>query len=226
MDDVMRRAGSKGNETLRSIRRSAADLIAEHGFEAMNLRQLASRVGLTAGSLYNYIGSKQDLLHGLVRAVMEDLLSAVNEQVFPHQQTIGRFQAFIQLHLQFHIERKNDVLIATTELRSLEPHNRREIVRLRNQYESMLSRLIKQGCREHLFDTADPKLAALALLQMLTGVAHWYRPGGRLTREALLEGYVGLALALVGAKRKKISLLPVELVTRSRDALTRAVRTG
>ena len=180
----------------------------------MSLRQLASRVGLTAGALYNYIGSKQELLYGLVLAVMEDLLAAVNLQVSSQHQTIGKFQAFVQLHLQFHMDRKNDVLIATTELRSLEPDNLRNIIRLRNKYEAILSRLIRQGCRDGVFDVADAKLTTLALLPMLTGVAHWYLPQGRLTREELLEGYVGLALALVGAERKKVALLSVELGTR------------
>ena len=219
----MRTVGSNGDETLRLIRRSAADLISEHGFEAMNLRQLAAHVGLTAGSLYNYIGSKQDLLYGLVRAVMDDLLLAADEQVLCQQQTVRRFQAFVQLHLQFHIDRKSDVLIATTELRSLEPHNLRDIVLLRNRYEAILSRLIKQGCREGVFVVTDPKLATLALIPMLTGVAHWYRPGGRLSRKDLLERYVDLSFALVGSvPRKRVSLLPIELVARPLEALRAA----
>jgi len=113
--------GSDGDQTLRAIRRAAADLIAEHGFEAMNLRQLATRVGITASSLYNYIGSKQDLLYGLIRNVMEDLLEGVDARVLSHSDPVVQFRSFVQLHLQFHIERRNDVLIATTELRSLEP---------------------------------------------------------------------------------------------------------
>lgn len=210
----MRTVGSNGELTLRSIRRCAADLIAEHGFAAMSVRQLAARVGLTAGSLYNYIGSKQDLLYGLVRAVMEDLLRAVDEQVLCQPRARDQFQAFVQLHLQFHIQRKNDVLIATTELRSLDPGNRRDIVRLRNKYEAILSQLIKRGCREGVFDVADAKLATLALIPMLTGIAHWYAPGGRLAQADLLGDYVSLSLALVGAQRKKVALLSLDLSPR------------
>jgi AcrR family transcriptional regulator len=218
----VRTAGSNGDETLRAIRRCAADLIAEHGFEAMNLRQLGDRVGLTASSLYNYIGSKQDLLYGLVRTVMEDLLAAVSDQVLSQEQTMQKFQAFVQLHLQFHIERKNDVRIASTELRSLGPRNRQDIVRLRNRYEAILIRLIRQGCREGVFDVVDAKLATLALIPMLTGVADWYVPGDRLTRGALLKGYVGLSLALVGARKRGIVLLPVELVSQPLEAFARS----
>ena len=206
----MRTVGADGDETQRAIRRHGADLISEHGFEAMNLRQLAGRVGIKASSLYNYIGSKQDLLFGLLRDVMEDLLQAVNERVLSQSDPVMQFRSFVQLHLQFHIERCNDVLIATTELRSLEPRNRRHIIHLRNRYEAIISRIIRQGCRGGQFRVADPKLAALALLPMLTGVAQWYRPGGRLNRNALVEAYVRLAMQLVGASTGH-SLSPLPL---------------
>jgi AcrR family transcriptional regulator len=210
--------GSDGDQTLRAIRRAAADLIAEHGFEAMNLRQLATRVGITASSLYNYIGSKQDLLYGLIRNVMEDLLEGVDARVLSHSDPVVQFRSFVQLHLQFHIERRNDVLIATTELRSLEPRNLNQIVHLRNRYEATLSRIIRRGCRDGEFLVADAKLTALALLPMLTGVAQWYRSGGRLSRDALLESYVRLALQLVGTSVGiNLSLLPREDVQFNRS---------
>src|SRR5271154_6195923 len=106
---AMRTVGSIGHATLRQIRRSAADLIAEHGYEAMNLRQLATRVGIKGGSLYNHIGSKQELLFGLLVEVMEDLQLALKQKVLCHEGPLLQFQAFVQMHIQFHVDRKNDV---------------------------------------------------------------------------------------------------------------------
>jgi AcrR family transcriptional regulator len=206
----VRTVGSDGDVTLKLIRRHAADLISEHGFEAMNLRQLARRVGITAGSLYNYIGSKQELLHGLLREVMEDLLDALDRLVVQQPTPLLQLQAFVQLHIQFHVQRRNDVLIATTELRSLEPRNRNSVIHLRNKYEAALSRIIRQGCRDRSFQVTDIKVATVAILPMLTGVALWYRSGGRLSREAMLLGYIRLALSLVGATpTEKLALLPM-----------------
>jgi len=206
----MRTIGSIGEETAKSIRRCAVDLIAEHGFEAMSLRQLAERVGITTGALYNHIGGKQELLFGLLHAVMQDLLAAVDSQVLSHLDPLTQYQAFVQLHIQFHTDRKNDVLIATTELRSLNSENYKKIIKLRNRYEATLSRILKHGCRTGIFSVTDTKLAVLALIPMLTGVSQWYRPGGRLSRNELIERYLELSLVIAGASRKKSSLL-VEL---------------
>lgn len=198
----MRTVGSFGKETLRLVRASAVDLIAEHGFEAMSLRQLASRVGVTAASLYNYIGSKQELLVDLLTEVMRDLLNAVSNQVMTQPNPLAQLQAFVKLHIQFHVDRKNHVLIASTELRSLAPKNRRRIVALRDQYEETLTLIVKTGCDEGLFSVADPKLATLALIPMLTGVCQWYRPGGRLSRQKLIQRFTELCSATLGARQE------------------------
>jgi AcrR family transcriptional regulator len=199
----MRTVGSVGEETVKQIRRAAVDLIAEHGFEAMSLRRLAEEVGLTAGSLYNHIGSKQDLLNGLLQAVMQDLLDALKTQVLVHTNPLTQFQAFVRLHMQFHIDRKNDVRIATTELRSLSPENYRHIVKLRNRYEATLSHILKVGRSRKLFRVSDTKTAALALIPMLTGVSQWYRSDLRITREEVINRYLELCLAMVGASARK-----------------------
>jgi len=94
------------------LRASAGDLIAEHGFEAMSLRQLAARVGLSAASLYNYIGGKQDLVYELLAEMMGDLLDAVAARVVPQVSPWGplaQLHAFVLLHIQFHVDLKNDV---------------------------------------------------------------------------------------------------------------------
>ena len=71
----MRKPGSNGAETLRSLRSAAIELIAEHGYEAMNLRMLGNKVGVTPASFYRYFENKQQLLFSLVEEVTRRLTS-------------------------------------------------------------------------------------------------------------------------------------------------------
>ena len=64
---MARTIGSYGPKTLEAIRKAGLRLIFEHGYEAMSLRQLAAEVGIQAGSLYNHIATKQELLFVLIR---------------------------------------------------------------------------------------------------------------------------------------------------------------
>ena len=48
--------------TWRTIQAAGERLLFKHGFEAMNLRQLAAESELKTGSLYNYFDSKSEFL--------------------------------------------------------------------------------------------------------------------------------------------------------------------
>ena len=71
---MARTIGSHGPKTMEAIRRAGLRLIFEHGYEAMSLRQLAAEVGIQAGSLYNHISTKQELLFDLVQDHINELL--------------------------------------------------------------------------------------------------------------------------------------------------------
>ena len=49
------------------------------------------------------------------------------------------------------------------------------------------------------FRVADPKIASLALIAMLTGVNTWYRSEGRLSLAEVQEIYWDMARRMVGA---------------------------
>src|SRR5690606_3345912 len=70
---MARTSGSDGRRTGEAIRRAAIDLIAERGFEAVTLRDLADAVGIQAGSLYRYFPSKNALLLTIMEEHLEDL---------------------------------------------------------------------------------------------------------------------------------------------------------
>ncbi len=49
----------------------ARRVIAEKGFDALNTRDLAKAAGVTAPTLYNLIGNKEQILHGLLMEAVE-----------------------------------------------------------------------------------------------------------------------------------------------------------
>jgi hypothetical protein len=130
---------------------------------------------------------------------MQDLLAAFDERVRPISDPAEALEAFVTLHIEFHTTRKNEVFLATTELRSLDPDNYRKIVKMRNIYEKGLVDLLKRGVDLDVFALEDIRLTAYALIAMLTGVSTWYRPGGKLSQEELLRIYVSLASRMTRA---------------------------
>lgn len=198
---MTRTVGSNGSATADAIRQAGLRLIYKHGYEAMSLRQLAAAVGLQPASLYHHISTKQDLLFGLVRDHMEKLVADTDAALPPeHEGAEARLRGFIRHHLTYHVERQLEVFIGNSELRSLEPENRRVIVALRAAYEGRLTAILEAGQAEKVLDMRDVQVAAFAILAMLTGICTWYKPNGRMSVAELIAVHTELILS--GCRRQ------------------------
>lgn len=153
---------------------------------------------MQAGTLYLYTADKQSLLFDLMQTHMQDLLSEL--AALPEAQTpLAELQQFTRFHIRFHRARSDAVFISYMELRNLEPGNFDQIEAMRRQYEAHLESILARGKAKGVFDLPDTKLAAFALIAMLTGVNTWFREGGRLSLDAVEEIYWKMVLKAVGA---------------------------
>lgn len=192
---MARTIGSHGPTTLEAIRKAGVRLIFERGYEAMSLRQLAAEVGIQAGSLYNHISTKQDLLFDLVREHINDLLRELDLALEGKADPVEKLRAFVAFHVSYHMTRKREVFIANSELRSLEAKNYDAVVALRGAYEQRLAQILTDGVSDGVFEVVDIQVATFAIISLLTGLCTWYRPGGRLTRDAIIAAHEKLVLS-------------------------------
>jgi AcrR family transcriptional regulator len=201
---MARTIGSHGPTTLEAIRKAGVRLIFEHGYEAMSLRQLAAEVGIQAGSLYNHISTKQDLLFDLVQDHINDLLRELDLALAGKADPAERLRAFVAFHVTYHMTRKREVFIANSELRSLDAKNYDAVVTLRGAYEARLAQILTDGVADGVFEVVDIQVATFAILALLTGLCTWYRPGGRLTRDAIIAAHEKLVLSGVAPQAAAI----------------------
>lgn len=196
---MARTQGSHSRSTAPRIRAAALRLFADHGYAAVSMRQIASEVGVQAGALYNYIPDKQSLLFDLMRTHMDDLLAARAASPVPAD-PLGALHAFTRFHIRFHAARAEEVFIAYMELRNLSPGNFAAIERLRHAYETELERILEIGIADGIFDIAEPRIAAMAIIAMLTGVNTWFREGGRLSLDQIEQVYCDMVTRSVARR--------------------------
>ena len=192
-------AGKSTGKTVIDMKLAATRLIAEHGFEGMNLRMLADDIGVKAGSLYNYIDNKQSLLHELLSDTMKEIIHGLDTALAAAQDPHDALQRFVAFHIEFHAVRRDAVFIGNAELRSLSAAQRQDIVALRDGYEARLRQILRDGVATGAFNPGDIRIASHALIAMLSGVCCWYQPGGRHSVAQLVGQYTGLVLGCVGA---------------------------
>ena len=64
---------------------------------------------------------------------------------------------FVDFHIDYHLNRPEEVFIAYMELRNLSDDNFRKIEKLRGKYELILSKILTDGVKEDLFFCKDIK---------------------------------------------------------------------
>ena len=194
---MARKTGSHSEITGPKIKQAALVLFARHGFAAVTMRQIAAKVGVQAGAIYNYTPDKQALLFDLLHGHMADLLSKWAVELVP-KNPIAALDHFVAFHLDFHIKRPELVFISYMELRNLSEANFQAIVEQRRIYEKIIYNLILSGVVSGDFLVPDPKITSLALIALLTGPVDWFREDGRLTSDELTRQYCILTRQALG----------------------------
>ncbi len=195
---MARTQGSHSDITGPRVRAAALALFARHGFAAVSMRQIAGEVGVQAGALYNYTPDKQSLLFDLMKDHMDQLLQD-RAGLTGGDGPVQALEQFTRFHIRFHSKRPEAVFISYMELRNLSPDNFAIIERLRRAYENQLEEILRAGMKARVFDMCEPRITAMALIAMLTGVNTWYSPVGRLSLAEVEEIYWGMVRKAVAA---------------------------
>ena len=193
---MARTSGSYAKLTKPKISEIALHLFAERGYAAVSMRQIASKVGLQAGALYNYFPDKQTILADLLINHMENLLQTWHKQKLP-QKPDKLLEFFVDFHIEYHLNRPEEVFIAYMELRNLNPDNFQKIEKLRNKYEHILSEILTVGVNKNLFSCENTKVTSLAIIGMLKEVHTWYKKGGKISVPEMKSIYREIVLKAV-----------------------------
>ncbi|PYE18067.1 TetR family transcriptional regulator [Williamsia limnetica] len=188
-----------GEEDLPAPLAAALAAFAEHGYHGTSVRDIAARAGLSVPGLYHHYPSKQSLLQGLLELTMSDLLGrsrAALEQA--GGSPVERFDAVVESLLLFHMYRRAQAFVGSTEIRSLEPVFRVEYIATRDEQQRMVDAIVQAGVDSGEFRTPHPVDAGRAVTTMCVGVSTWYRPSGRLGPDELVARYLLIARQMVG----------------------------
>ena len=107
---MARTTGSHSDITGPKVRDAALRLFAHHGYAAVSMRAIATKVGVQAGALYNYTPDKQTLLFNLLHDHMEELLEAHQDDIT--RSPLDRLHHFVDFHIRFHADRPDEVFIS------------------------------------------------------------------------------------------------------------------
>lgn len=176
------------------IRREATELFYERGYHATSMRDIAARVGIKAGSLYNHFPGKQDLLLRISLEATRDLYSGAIARLDGIDDVEEALRTYVRWHVEFHALHRLECRVADTELRSMTLEARRAVVEVRDAHEELCTDLLRRGARERGWHVANERVVSIAILTLCTEVDAWFRDDGPLTAGEVGEIYADLII--------------------------------
>lgn len=180
------------------IRAAAVEFFRVRGYSGTSTREIASRAGITAGSLYNHYDSKEALLFLVLVSVHADALTRLRAALQGQPHPAAALRGAVSSHVLFHTEQAAAVAVTYQDMEFLSSAHRATVVALRREYERVLLEIVHDGIARRVFSVDDPRLAVIAILSVGVRVSAWFKPGGRLSAEQVAEQCADYALRLVG----------------------------
>src|ERR1700716_633291 len=176
-------------ERSEEVYRAALRLFREKGYHATSMQDIAAAVGLYKGSLYHYIGGKEDLLVQVFERAMGTLLADVERIVAdPALGPSAQLRLIVQAHVACVAQNLDALTVYLHEFRALAGESLAKVRAQRDRYAQLVAEIVGRGVRLGEFETADVRIATLGLLGMCNWVCQWYQPDGRLG-PAQIGGY-------------------------------------
>lgn len=204
-----RKARERGQpERLEEVLDVAGRMFHENGYRSTSLKHIGDALGMNKASLYYYVKSKQDLARRLILRASErlrDMYAQSDLNRLPADEALG---LLIREHCHVNLDHPHEMGLLIQQRRFIEPAALGDIPERERLYVAHVRSLIARGIEEGQFRKVDVSVATQLTLDAINSVLRWYKPGGRLDRDAVvaeIRDYILSALrpGARAAKRKR-----------------------
>lgn len=172
----------------------ASQLFKEKGYNAVSMRDIAQEMGIKAASLYNHITGKQEILSTIILEVAEKFTNGMNKVMMEKSSSVLKIQKIIELHIGITINYSEGMATLNNDWMHLNDTDRKEFIKMREQYEESFRQIIKQGIKDQEIQPRHPEVILFSILSTLRTLYLWYQKRGKLDANILKKDMVEVFL--------------------------------
>ncbi len=181
-----------------TILQEASALFYERGYEGATLEALANRLSVTKPFLYTYFKNKSDILSAICELGVKESLAALGRIARYEGNSLERLEASLREVAEIIIEHHEYLVVYQREMMNLDRDDAQRILRLRNEFDLQIARLVIACEDEGLITVENARAMSAWMAGLLTWITTCYRPGSGRSREKVIEEVVTACLRLVG----------------------------
>lgn len=184
-------SGAGAEARRREILGAASRLFREKGLHATGMREIAAELGMTAGNLYYYFPSKQELLAWCQEETLAELGERARSIAAADEPAARRLARLVVEHVAV-LNESTPGSLAHLEIEEVPAERRPALMARRKRYERVWRRLIEDGIAAGELRPVDPALATLALLGAVNWTVKWFDARGSKSARQVGEEFAAL----------------------------------
>ena len=153
------------------------------------MRDIAAACRCKPANIYNYFPGKEDILYEVILDITEQTVASIkhledDETTNP----VDQLRSLINSHFKFLVSKKqSSVLISDTGLKELTPEHRKGVIRVRDQYDTIMRRVIRRGEDSGDFSVKDDKIVTYFISSVIMRSSIWFSPRGQLSADEVSD---------------------------------------
>jgi AcrR family transcriptional regulator len=197
----VRRADLRRAKRIDEILRVATRLLAERGYAATSLDEIAEVFDLSKASIYHYFPSKEDLILACLDRIGDEsqrqLTAAAGSAVSPRDRLHAAVRAQV---LTMTRDQPAGASLFIHDL-GLPQTARARVRALVERHDQLFRSIIEDGIKAGELHVADPAIARLLMHGAVNFIPSWYKESRRMSPERLADVVADTLLQLFGSAR-------------------------
>lgn len=168
----------------------------EKGYERTTTREIAENAGISLGAIYEYVGSKEDILYLFFEALYDQLNDMLEERVKNNLSGIERLKAFVKEYFHVIDQISDQTTIMYRESRSLPKHYFDYVLAKEKEFVEYVKEIIMKAFEEEGIEVDDETVFLLTHNLIVEGHM-WAFRGWALKKMFSLDRYIELQTELM-----------------------------
>ncbi len=171
------------------ILRVGTECFSKRGYQATTIEEIAARVEISRVTFYTYFKSKEELLQAIFQRGLHDYeqgLTAILREDLPRREKLRRVMA---LQIASLTTEQPAIRLFFAEEHHLPPQLARQIQEFHRRIDRLLEQETRLGIERGELIDVPPRLLMYAFMGMCNWVYRWYRPGGPITPDVIVDTF-------------------------------------
>ena len=166
--------------------RAAAHCFNQKGYSGTSLKDVAAMLDLTDAALYYYVRNKEELVYLCYVRAADVGREAMQRAVAEGDTGLEQVRLYIRYHIDA-IVGENGPLAIMSEIPSLKPDHRHEVLELSRKHSSNFETILERGIEDGSIAPCDVRMTGNAIMGSINWIPKWFHGDSAVASNVLDE---------------------------------------